>query len=132
MTDTAVNFHYTDNAVPAAGSKYYYYIAASKTVDFIINGIEEYTGVTIVSKKSEEIRLLIISDLKMGVTVYQGKGGYGSTGENSQMDVLFTVITRLELPRLQNKIDSIDPSAFVIQHSINDTKGGIIKKRILH
>ena len=108
------------------------YISASKTVDFIINGIEEYTGVTIVSKKSEEIRLTIISDLKQGVTVYQGKGGYGKTGETTQIDILYTVLTRLELPRLQSKIDAIDPSAFVIQHSINDTHGGIIKKRIFH
>jgi uncharacterized membrane-anchored protein YitT (DUF2179 family) len=108
------------------------YIAASKTIDFLINGIEEYTGVTIVSEYSEEIRLAIIEDLRRGVTVYQGKRGFGKRGENSELDIIFTVITRLELPRLQSKIDEIDPKAFVIQQSVNDTKGGMIKKRILH
>lgn len=108
------------------------YLSASKTVDFIIEGIEEYTGVTIISAKNEELRLMITEHLGRGVTVYKGSRGYGKTGEKGEIDILYTVITRLEVAKLNTEIEKIDPEAFVIMNSIKDTKGGMIKKRILH
>lgn len=109
------------------------YLAASKTVDFIIEGIEEYTGVTIISPKSEDIRQMIINDIGRGVTIYKGERGFGSTGQrDNEIDIVFTVITRLELSNLKAEIEKIDPNAFILMHSINDTKGGMIKKRPLH
>ncbi len=108
------------------------YLAASKTVDFIIEGIEEYTGVTIISPKCKEIAHVITDQLGRGITVYKGARGYGKRGHNtSEMDILFTVITRLEVSRLQTEIAAIDPHAFVVMHSVKDTKGGMIKKRPL-
>jgi uncharacterized membrane-anchored protein YitT (DUF2179 family) len=109
------------------------YLSASKTVDFIIEGIEEYTGVTIISAKNEEIRLMITEDLGRGVTVYKGTRGFGKTGDKKgEVDILYSVITRLEVAKLNAEIEKIDPSAFVIMSSIKDTRGGMIKKRILH
>jgi uncharacterized membrane-anchored protein YitT (DUF2179 family) len=109
------------------------YLSASKTVDFIIEGIEEYTGVTIISAKSEEIRLMITEKMGRGVTVYKGNRGYGKTGDrNSDIDILYSVITRLEVARMTTEIEKIDAAAFVIMNSIKDTKGGMIKKRMLH
>jgi uncharacterized membrane-anchored protein YitT (DUF2179 family) len=109
------------------------YIAASKTIDFLLHGLEEYTGVTIVSEKSEEVQMAIVGELGRGITVYQGKGGHGKHGESAKAsEILFTVVTRLELGRLQNLIKAIDADAFIIQHSINDVQGGIIKKRPMH
>lgn len=108
------------------------YMAASKTVDFVIKGIEEYTGITIISDNSEEVRLMITEKLGRGVTVYSGKGGYGKRGEHlKQIDIIYIVITRLEIARLRTEIDKIDPDAFIIMNSIKDTKGGMIKKRPL-
>jgi uncharacterized membrane-anchored protein YitT (DUF2179 family) len=108
------------------------YIVASKTIDFIVEGIEEYTGVTIVSSHSEEIRIMIIEKMGRGVTVYHGKSGYGKHGENlNETDIVFTVITRLEVTKLQTEIQKIDPHAFTVMNSIKDTKGGMIKKRPL-
>ena len=108
------------------------YISAAKTVDFIIEGVEEYTGITIISHNSEEIRLMITEDLGRGVTIYSGKGGFGKKGEAlKEIDVIFTVITRLEIARLRTEIDKIDSDAFVVMNSIKDTKGGMIKKRPL-
>lgn len=108
------------------------YIAAAKTVDFIIEGVEEYTGITIISDKSEEIRLMITKKLGSGVTIYTGKGGYGTKGQNlKQIDILYTVITRLEIARLRTEIDKIDSDSFIIMNSIKDTRGGMIKKRPL-
>jgi len=107
------------------------YLAASKTLDFVIEGIEEYTGVTVISTHSEEIRHMIINTMGRGVTVYSGKRGYGKRGEGKEIDIVFTVTTRLELNRLNTEIEKIDPNAFVVMNSIKDTKGGMIKKRPL-
>ncbi len=109
------------------------YMSAAKTIDYIISGIEEYTGVTIISEKSEEIRKMITEQLGRGVTVYRGKGGYGSHGHRlNDIDIIFSVVTRLEMSTLKAEIEKIDFKAFLITHSIKDTKGGMIKKRILH
>lgn len=107
------------------------YLAASKTLDFIIEGIEEYIGVTIVSAHSEEIRQMIINKMGRGVTIYSGKRGYGKRGESKEIDIIYTVITRLELNKLNTEIEKIEPSAFVVMNSVKDTKGGMIKKRPL-
>ena len=108
------------------------YLAASKTLDFIIEGIEEYIGVTIVALHSEEIRQMIINKMGRGVTVYSGKRGYGKKGETKPTDIIYTVITRLELNKLNTEIEKIEPDAFVVMNSVKDTKGGMIKKRPLH
>lgn len=109
------------------------YLSASKTIDFILEGIEEYTGVTIISAKNEDIRIMITEKLGRGVTIYKGSRGYGKSGYKSgSIDILYSVITRLEVTKLSTEIEKIDPDAFVIMNSIKDTKGGMIKKRILH
>ncbi|MBL7851111.1 MAG: YitT family protein [Cyclobacteriaceae bacterium] len=106
------------------------YLVASKTVDFVVHGIEEYTSVMIVSDKHEEIKDTIITKLGRGVTVLKGKSGYGKKGHRvAEVDVIFSVVTRLELQRMKTEITKIDPEAFVVENSINDIKGGMIKKR---
>jgi uncharacterized membrane-anchored protein YitT (DUF2179 family) len=107
------------------------YLAASKALDFIVEGIEEYVGVTIVSDYCEEIRLAIIEKLNRGVTVYSGKKGYGKRGDTENVDVLYSVITRLEINRIYTEVEKIDPNAFIVMHSVKDTKGGMIKQRSL-
>ncbi|WP_333877615.1 YitT family protein [Flavobacterium sp.] len=107
------------------------YLAASKTLDFLVEGIDEYIGVTIVSSKSNEIRQMIIEVMGRGVTVYSGKRGYGKRGETKEVEIIYTVITRLELNKLNTEIEKIEPTAFVVMNSIKDTKGGMIKKRPL-
>ena len=105
------------------------YLAASKTLDFIIDGIEEYTGVTIISKHSDEVKLMITENLGHGVTLYQGESGVGTHGENTDIKIIYTVLTRLELNKLKSEVEKIDKNAFVIMSSIRDTKGGMVTKR---
>ena len=107
------------------------YLAASKTVDFVIEGIEEYTGVTIISSHHEEIKEMIINRIGRGVTVYRGRGGYGKQGYTDDKNIIYTVITRLEISKLHNELHKIDRDAFVIMTAIKDIKGGMIKKRRL-
>jgi uncharacterized membrane-anchored protein YitT (DUF2179 family) len=108
------------------------YLVASKTVDFVVHGIEEYTSVMIVSEKSDEIQNAIITRMGRGVTILKGKSGFGKKGRKErEMDVIYTVITRLELQKLKTEIAKIDMEAFVVENSVNDIKGGMIKKRPL-
>ena len=107
------------------------YLVASKTVNFVVEGIEEYTGVTIISSHSEEIRQMIIHKMGHGVTVYKGKRGFGKRGETSDTDIIYTVITRLELSKLNSEIEKIDSDAFIVMSRVKDTRGGMIKKRPL-
>ncbi len=106
------------------------YLSASKTVDFVVSGIEEYVGVTIISEQSEEIRTAIIEKLGRACTIYLGKRGYAKPGEVlRKVDIVYTLVTRLELSKLHEEIEKIDEKAFVVMHSIKDAKGGMIKKR---
>jgi uncharacterized membrane-anchored protein YitT (DUF2179 family) len=108
------------------------YLVASKTVDFVVHGIEEYTSVMIVSEKSDEIKDAITNKMGRGVTILKGKSGFGKTGHRAKdLDIIYTVITRLELQKMKTEIAKIDEHAFVVENSVNDIKGGMIKKRPL-
>lgn len=104
------------------------YFAASRTIDFLIHGIEEYTAVIIVSERNDEIREAIIRDLNRGVTVYQGRGGM----TNAEQDILYCVVTRLEIGSVKSVVNEIDRSAFIVTHPLADAEGGMIKKPALH
>ena len=109
------------------------YVAASKTVQFLIHGVEEYTAITIISQKSEEIKDAIISRLHRGVTVYRGTGGMGSTGvSDGDQSILYCVVTRLEIGTIKTVVREIDHAAFITTHSLSDVEGGLIKRPMLH
>ncbi|UFH52876.1 YitT family protein [Spirosoma sp. KNUC1025] len=108
------------------------YFAASKTVDFIIHGIEEHTAVMIISKQNQDIRERIIEQ-GWGVTLFNGQGGYGKHGNRQDIDsILYIVITRLEISRLRAIVTKVDPNAFIIQHSVDDVAGGKVKTLPMH
>jgi uncharacterized membrane-anchored protein YitT (DUF2179 family) len=100
------------------------YFAASKTIDFLIHGVEEHTAVIIMSEHSEEIRHSIVRHLRRGVTIYKGRGGMSGTDQ----DILFCVVTRLEIGRIKSAAHEIDPAAFIVVHPLADAEGGVIKK----
>jgi uncharacterized membrane-anchored protein YitT (DUF2179 family) len=115
------------------------YLAASKTIDFIINGFEEYLGVMIMSKDFIKIKDTLRYKLRRSVTVFKSGDEYRETvGINdknlpvSEKEILFCVVTRLEVTRLINEVEEIDEKAFVIQYPIKDTRGGMIKRRPMH
>ncbi len=104
------------------------YVSASKTLDFLLHGIEEYTAITIISEKSDAIRQAITGVLGRGVTVYKGRGGM--TG--ADQDILFCVVTRLEIGKVMDIAQEIDPSAFIVVYPLADAKGGVLKKTAHH
>ena len=104
------------------------YFAASRTVDFLVHGLEEYTAIIIMSGRSGDIRQAILRDLRRAVTVYNGRGGL----TDQLQDILYCVVTRLEIGRVSSLAKEIDPEAFVVVHALADASGGVIKKPALN
>jgi uncharacterized membrane-anchored protein YitT (DUF2179 family) len=110
------------------------YYTASRTINFVIEGLEEYTGVTIISGENEKIKQALVMSMGKGITVYKGERGFlkDSFDESQPVDIIFTVVTRLEVRRLRNLVSDIDPKAFVFTSSIKEAAGGVLKKRARH
>jgi uncharacterized membrane-anchored protein YitT (DUF2179 family) len=94
--------------------------------NFLIHGVEEHTAVTIISERSEEIRESIIRDLGRGVTVYKGRGGFSDV----EQDILFCVVTRLEIGGVKTVVHEFDREAFIVVHSLADAEGGVVKRPV--
>jgi uncharacterized membrane-anchored protein YitT (DUF2179 family) len=109
------------------------YAAASRTIDFLLHGIEEYTAITIISTKSQEIKNALINQLHRGVTVYKSPGGLGSSGlAENEREILYCVVTRLEIGSIKNAVVEIDSSAFITTHALSDVHGGLVKRPMYH
>lgn len=110
------------------------YFVASKTIDYVVEGFEEFTGVTIISSKSEEVKAFLVLQMSKGITVYKGERGFMKDDFEHSVptDIIYTVVTRLEVRKLKNAIHQIDRSAFIFSSSIKETAGGILKKRHEH
>src|SRR5688572_9463136 len=104
------------------------YLAAARTLDFILHGIEEFTAVTIMSSSPQPIRAALLDEMGRGVTVYRASGG--KTGEDRE--ILYCVVTRLEIGRVMRIVESFDPSAFVVQHPLSDVRGGVVHRHAMH
>lgn len=106
------------------------YYVATRTIDYIVEGIEEYTGVTIISGHSEIIKEKLAKEMGRGITIYKGERGYlkDSFDIKHDCDIVFTVITRLEVRKLKRVVEEIDPKAFVFTNTIKETAGGILKR----
>lgn len=101
------------------------YAAAARTINFILHGLDEYTAITIVSDQHAAIRSRIIRDLGRGVTIYKGYGGMSG----SERDILYCVVTRLEVGKVKAIVQDLDPSAFIVFHPLTAAVGGVVKKR---
>jgi uncharacterized membrane-anchored protein YitT (DUF2179 family)/predicted metal-dependent HD superfamily phosphohydrolase len=110
------------------------YFTATRCIDYVVEGIQAYTGVTIISGKSEAIKYQLVNKLGRGITVYKGERGFlpGKFEISSDVDIIFTVITRLELRRLKNLVYEADPNAFVFANTIKEASGGVLKRRQHH
>ena len=110
------------------------YFTASKTVDYVVEGIEAYTGVTIISGNSERIKERLVNELGRGITIYKGERGFlpGKYEVHTEVEIIFTVITRLELRKLKNLVYAEDPQAFVFANTVRVILFLILKQRSTH
>ncbi|GEP52254.1 membrane protein [Flavobacterium noncentrifugens] len=110
------------------------YYSASRAINFVVEGIEEFTGVTIISGQSELIKEELVMRLGRGITVYKGERGFlkDSFNISAPCDIVFTVVTRLELRKLKNIVHDLDPKAFVFTNVIKETAGGVLSRKARH
>ena len=110
------------------------YLVASQITQYVIEGIEAYTGVTIISGKSDEIKQELVMNFNRGITVYKGERGFmkESFDVSSDVDIIFTIVTRLEVRKLQNIVRSIDPKSFIFTSTVREPQGGIVKEIVKH
>jgi uncharacterized membrane-anchored protein YitT (DUF2179 family) len=110
------------------------YFAAVKMVDYVVDGIEENTALTIISKNSELIKESLVINFHKGITVYKGERGYlpGDINHNVLCDIIVIIVTRLEILNIREEIARIDPEAFMYVNSIKETRGGIVKMKHGH
>lgn len=104
------------------------YVAAAKTLDFVLYGIDEYTAITVMSDLNGAIREKITRDLGRGVTIYKGYGGLSG----AEQDILYCVVTRLEVGKVRAIVRSLDAGAFVVFHPLAGAEGRMIKTRGFH
>jgi uncharacterized membrane-anchored protein YitT (DUF2179 family) len=100
------------------------YVTAAKTLNFVIYGLEEFTAITIVSNHSAAIRESITSSLGRGVTIIRGSGGI----TRDEKEILYCVVTRLEIDKVKTITKELDPSAFVTMHPLVDVVGGTVRR----
>ncbi|HEY1871337.1 MAG TPA: YitT family protein, partial [Chitinophagaceae bacterium] len=107
------------------------YFTATRATHYVVDGIEEYTAMNIVSSRQEEIKSFLVNELGKGITVYKGERGYlpGSFDVKIETEIIVTIITRLEIKQIQDSLMKIDPKAFIYVQSIKEAAGGILKVR---
>lgn len=107
------------------------YFTATRATNYVVDGIEEFTAMNIVSSQQEEIKSLLVNDLGKGITVYKGERGYlpDSFETKTDCEIIVTIVTRLEIKQIQDSVKMIDPKAFIYVQSIKEASGGILKAK---
>ncbi len=104
------------------------FLVTAKIIDLTIEGFEDYVGLMVVSAQSKKIEEDLIRIIKTGTTLYRGSKGYGKRGPRNEMDVIHTVINRIDIRRTYRLIEDIDKNAFIIEFDVNNIKGGLLKE----
>jgi uncharacterized membrane-anchored protein YitT (DUF2179 family) len=112
------------------------FLAASKTIDYLVEGVEEYTGVTIISERSSKVKRILMTRFGRGITIYKGKrsmiGKKADLEGVADIEIIFTIVTKLEIGKVKKLVNEVDENAFIYCSPISNTKGGVLKKRPLH
>ncbi len=105
------------------------YFTAVKISDYVVDGFEEFTALTVVSEKHEQVKSIIVNDFNKAISVYKGERGYlpNSFHVSHDCDIVMTIVTRLEIHRIQEAIKATDPKAFFYVQRIKEVKGGVGK-----
>lgn len=103
------------------------YIVTAKVTDLVIEGFEDFIGVTIVSKKFEEVEIAIMEELGTGMTLYKGTRGLGSSGRTEDFDIIHTIVNRIDIKKMYRIVERIDPKAFIVEFDVNTVKGGVLR-----
>ncbi|HMC85213.1 MAG TPA: YitT family protein [Chitinophagaceae bacterium] len=107
------------------------YFTATRAINYVVDGIEQFTAMNIISAKHDEIKSFLVNELGKGITVYKGERGYlpGSFDVKTDTEIIVTIVTRLEIKQIQEALLKIDPKVFVYVQTIKEASGGILKEK---
>ncbi len=108
------------------------YLVTAKTIDLILEGFENYVGLMIVTGESPKMQEKLLEKVGQGMTIYQGLKGYGSQGARSDLEIIHTVINRIDSKKAHRTVNMVDQDAFVIEFDVNNVKGGVLRKYLTH
>jgi uncharacterized membrane-anchored protein YitT (DUF2179 family) len=106
------------------------YIIAAKVTDTVIEGFEDFIGVTIVSKKHQIIKKAILEELGVGLTIYKGSSGFGNKGKIEDFDIIHSIVNRIDIRKMYRIVQAIDTDAFIVEFDVNSVKGGVLRHYI--
>ena len=108
------------------------YFTATRAINYVVDGIEEFTAINIITCKQEEIKSLLVNELGKGITVFKGERGYlpGKFDIKTDCEIIVTIVTRLEIKQIEEAVKNIDPTAFIYVQSIKEASGGILKLKV--
>jgi uncharacterized membrane-anchored protein YitT (DUF2179 family) len=106
------------------------YIIAAKVTDTVIEGFEDFIGVTIVSKKHQIIKKAILEELGVGLTIYKGSSGFGNKGKIEDFDIIHSIVNRIDIRKMYRIVQAIDTDAFIVEFDVNNVKGGVLRHYI--
>ena len=92
------------------------YMAALKTVDFIVDGFDNAKCAMIITTKADEICDALSLEFESGLTKINAVGGYSGI----ERTVIYFVVNRFQITKMREIISEIDPSAFIALHDITD------------
>jgi len=90
------------------------YYSATRATDYVVDGIEQYTSINIISAQHEKVKDFLVNQMGKGITVYKGQRGYlpGSFSVKEDCEIIVTIVTRLEINQIQDYNSEIAPKAF--------------------
>ncbi|MBS1666809.1 MAG: YitT family protein [Bacteroidetes bacterium] len=105
------------------------YFTATRAINYVVDGIEQFTAMNIISSCQDEVKSYLVNELGKGITVYKGERGYlpGSFDIKTDCEIIVTIVTRLEIKQIQDALQEIDPKVFVYVQSVKEASGGILK-----
>lgn len=104
------------------------YIITAKVIDLVIEGFEDFIGFTIISRDAALIEEALTKEIGVGVTVYKGASGYGTSGQQNETRIIHTIVNRIDIRKTYRLLEKIDSKAFVIEFDVNNVRGGVLRR----
>ncbi len=101
------------------------YFVAYKTMDIVIEGLNESKSVFIITDYSAEIGKDVMEKMDVSVTYVDAEGGYSGVKKR----IVYCVISRLQVQKLKEIAKNIDPRAFIAIENVYEVEGVRVKKR---
>ncbi|NNE28712.1 MAG: YitT family protein [Saprospiraceae bacterium] len=110
------------------------FFTAIQVSHYVVDGFEEFTALTVISRKDDEIKDLIVNRFNKAISVYKGERGYlpGQFEVKNDVDIIVAVVTRLEIQKIKEAIFECDPTAFIYVQRIKDVGGGVVSRTQSH